>query len=378
MAIIVNTNTVSRLSWRRAIASGMALALFLGMFFIGRVLAAGPIETNIFSVQGVEVDVTDSDAATAKTKAIVEVQAKAFHRLIDELGNARMVEKTVATEPQEIAEYLKSLSIEEELVSPGRYAGRFTVRFLPDKMAKLFGAYGVKVQSQQAAATLVIPVWLDNGNLQVWQDNLWRKAWLELNATKASVPIIVALGDQEDERLVSAQDIETNNQVKLEAIRRRYDVSNLLIARAEPVSTSAIKVRIEGQSPIGMVRILKDYESDDGTIDGAARFAARRFADVMESKFKSDAQALAASKGNAAANAITVAVPFTSPSQWNGIRSRILSTPGIKRIDVSSLDGDGAVIRLFFVGDLADITLSFQSTGLGFSQSGATWMIEGL
>ncbi len=354
--------------------AALALTLFTS---VGVTLAAGPVETSVFAVQGVEVDVTDVDATTAKNKAIVDVQLKAFHLLIDQYGNADMVEKTVAAEPGEIMAYLKSLSIEEERVSPGRYAGKFTVRFLPSKMGKLFASYGIKLQSDQAPATLVIPVWKENGALKLWEDNHWRAAWKELAAAQGPVPIIVALGDAEDERTLTHIDVAASDAVKLEAMRRRYDVSSVLLAIAEPEGATDLRVRIEGESPIGTVRIDKIYASDDGSRPGASRVAAKRFVDVMTNKYTADAKALAAKKGKSSSQ-ISVVVPFTSPSQWNGIRSRILATPGVKGVDVTSLDGEGAVINLRYGGELADISASFQNAGLRFSQTGNGWMIEAL
>jgi Uncharacterized protein conserved in bacteria (DUF2066) len=352
-------------------------ALTLAILAVSKAWAAGPVETSVFAVQGVEVDVTDVDAATAKNKAIVDVQLKAFHQLIEQYGNADMVERTVATEPKEIMEFLKSLSIEEERFSPGRYAGKFTVRFLPSKMGKLFATYGIKLQTDQAPATLVIPVWKENDTIKLWEDNHWREAWKALAAAQGSVPIIVALGDAEDERTLTASDVVANDPLKLEAMRRRYDVSSVLLAMAEPEGTSDLKVKIEGQSPIGSVRIDKIYNSEDGTQAGASRVAAQRFVDVMTKKYTADARALAAKKGSTS-SAITVAVPFTSPSQWNGIRSRILATPGVRAVDVTSLDADGAVISLRYTGELADITGSLQTAGLRISQTGDSWKIEAL
>ncbi len=47
------------------------LFCLLGASLAARVAtAAGPVETSIFAVQGVDVDVTDKDAATAKDKAL--------------------------------------------------------------------------------------------------------------------------------------------------------------------------------------------------------------------------------------------------------------------------------------------------------------------
>jgi hypothetical protein len=111
--------------------------------------------------------------------------------------------------------------------------------------------------------------------------------------------------------------------------------------------------------------------------------AATRFHAVMIDKFKSDKDRLAAQaqaqQDDLAANAshsIPVSVPFTSPSEWNGIRSRILATPGVIGVDVSTLAGNGAVVRLMYVGDLEVTQSSMQAAGLQMTQIGGTWVIQ--
>ena len=55
-----------------------------------------------------------------------------------------------------------------------------------------------------------------------------------------------------------------------------------------------------------------------------------------------------------------VAVPFSGIHQWNGIRARLLSTPGVIGVDVSTIAENGAVIRLAYtqiVQNLAAISV---------------------
>jgi Uncharacterized protein conserved in bacteria (DUF2066) len=283
------------------------------------------------------------------------------------------VTSLAAIEPKDVAPYLKSLSIEEESVAPGRYIGKFTVRFLPNKMGPLFAKFGVKIDSKQSPAILVLPAWSANGAVTLWDDNPWQKAWRSLNATQARVPIIVALGDAEDAKIITPADVVANDAVKLEALRRRYDVAGVLVAYAEPALTGGVNVKISGQSPIGQVKIEKTYTSDDGTVDGAAAAAARRFQELMTAKFDSDEAKFAGNKQTV--SYLPVAVPFSSPSQWNGIRSRMLSTPGVRGVDVTSLAADGAVIKLGYSGDVQSLVDAFQLSGLQFTQIGESWSI---
>lgn len=345
----------------------------------GTAMAAGPIETSVFSVQGVEVDVTDANAAAAKDKALVEVQLKAFATLAENLGSPDFAAEMAKLEAKDVVPMLKSLSIEEEKISPGHYEGKFTVRFLPEKVKPLFQRYGIDLPKAQGPAMLVIPVWSDGkSNTVLWEDNPWRKAWTELNAQQAQIPIIVPLGDQDDTTTLSPQEALNNDPVKLEAMRRRYDVKTLLVAFAEPAEGGGVHARMVGQSPLGKITFDKIYIADTGTEQDSALLAVQRFHKVMVDKYKSDIAKADVQQANAGPQSVPVAIPFEGPSQWNGLRARILATPGVVGVDITSLDGQGAAARLMYTGGIEDMKSSFQSTGLQLSRSGGIWVIEAL
>ena len=187
--------TLFRILRNRAAAAVLAGALAV-LAGLGPAAAAGPVETNIFAVQGVDVDVTSTDASAAKNQALMDVQVKAFFQLVERLGTPELsAELQAKLTPQDIAPYLRSLSIETETSAPGRYIGRFTVRFLPQKMQELFSNYGIRVPTQQADPILVLPVLRDPGGNMLWEDNPWRRAWIDLKGEQGIVPIIVPLGD---------------------------------------------------------------------------------------------------------------------------------------------------------------------------------------
>ncbi len=335
------------------------------------------METSVFAVQGVEVDVTDTDASTAKNKALVAVQVKAFRELARRIGSAEIEEIVDAMEEKQILPFLRSLSIEQESISPGRYQGKLTVRFLPDKIKSLYVQYGVRVVSQQGPSFLVLPVWKSATGPQLWEDNLWRRAWINLRAEQSLVPVIVPLGDLDDSEIISAQDILSEDAVKLEAIRRRYDVTAVLVAYAEPAENGSVHATMHGTTPLGKMTFDKVYTAEDGTQDSAAQLATTRFHAVMVEKYRSGAGE-AEAKAKADANkrqSMSVAVPFAGPSEWNRLRSRILSTPGVVGLDVSSLDGDGAVVRLVVSGGLESLEGKFRSSGLQLSRAGGAWVI---
>jgi Uncharacterized protein conserved in bacteria (DUF2066) len=344
--------------------------------------AAGPVETSVFAVQGVAVDVTDTNAAIAKQKALIAAQMKAIVVLAEKLGNAGVGIELAKLTEKEVVPLLKSLSIEQEKISPGRYEGILTVRFLPEKIRPIFNRYGIEMPASQGQAMLVLPVWSPAAGAPatLWDDNPWRKAWLSLDAQQAQIPIIIPLGDADDAAILTALDAINNDPVKLEALRRRYDVKTLLVAFAEPAEGGGIHARMIGKSPLGKMTFDKIYTADSGTDTDSAILAAQRFHQVMLDKHKSDqvkvAAATAEKQAAAGPQTVMITIAFDSPTQWNGLRAKVLAAPGVLALNLSSLDVGGAAAKLTFSGVIDDMVGNFQAVGLQFSHASGAWVIQ--
>jgi hypothetical protein len=343
--------------------------------------AAGIIETSVFAVPGVAVDVTAPDATSAKNQALIDAQMKAFVQLAERLGTPELAQEVSRFDTKQVLTYLKSLSIEEELISPGRYQGKLTVRFLPEKIRTLYRDYGVKVSAEQGPSFLILPVWTADGVQVLWGDTPWQRAFKSLNAQQSAIPLFVPLGDAEDRSTLSVTDVINDDKVKLEAIRRRYDAAVVVIAYGE-AAEGGVRGRLFGDSPLGRLNFDKVYIAETGTIDDSAALAAQRFHGVMLEKWRSGGYQVATeSDGDGAGeqgNVLSVSVPFAGPSEWNGLRSRILATPGILGLDVSTLGGDGAVVNLSYAGTLEEMQSSFQDTGLQLARNGGIWVVTQL
>ncbi len=343
-------------------------------------MAGGPIETNIFAVQGVAVDVTSTDAAFAKNQALMDVQVKAFNELVRRLGTPELAASVAEKfKPQDIAPYLRSLSIEQETSAPGRYIGRFTVRFLPQKMLKFFQDYGIRVPTQQSDPVLVLPVFRGPDGNRLWEDNPWRKAWIDLKGEQGLVPIIVPLGDLEDTETLSVDDALKGDAIRLEALRKRYGAPNLLVAQAQPTEDGGLHVYIEGETKLGTVKVNKIYKAQEGGVDSADDAAVRAFQAMIFKTYKEQADKMAADEAVRSANSsqsLAVSVPFTSPREWNAIRSRILTTPNVIGVDLSSLSAEGAVIKLMFTHTVEELQGNMQAAGLNLANTGSSWIIQ--
>lgn len=326
------------------------------------------------------MDEQDVSAKAAKDKALLEVQQVALSKLGQNLGGDDVAVALAKLDRKDVLPLLKSLSIEEETIGPGHYVGKFTVRFLPDRLKPLLSNYGVKLPDEQGPPMMIVPVWVDdNGQTQLWGENPWRSAWVSLNAAQAQIPIIIPLGDAEDQAIMGPQDIAANNILKLEALRRRYDVKTMLLATAQPSPGGGVHAHVVGDSALGKVTIDKIYTADSKLLPESATMAAQRFQQLITDKFRSDQAKVAAAKAAAAGPLqLAVAVPFGGPSEWNGLRARILATPGVVGLDVTSLDAGGAAAKLLYSSSVDDLNNSFKAAGLKLVRNGAGWLVSPL
>ncbi len=328
----------------------------------------------VFRVTGVSVDATDRDAASAKMKAISEAQVKAFGILVDRIAEEGADAKLKDLPPGQIGRMLASLSIEEERTGPGRYIGKLTINFLPDKVRETLARAGVAFTEKQAPRIVVLPVWSTSGGATAWDDNPWRRAWQDLKAENAVVPIMVPLGDLNDSEAVSVEQALAGEADKLEALRLRYQGEAVLVAIAEPAGENAIHARMQGDTPLGRVIFDKTYTVQSGGVAAAAQNAAQRFHRIMIQKWKQ--QNVSEARLDVQAASLDVAVPFSNPSEFSATRSRLMATPGVAGVDISTISGNGAIIRLNYNVPFQQLQAALQMQRMTLRQRGTAWVLQ--
>ena len=354
-------------------ATGLLVLAF--MLAIGGARAA---TDDIFTVRGVKVDVTDKDAATAKVRAIQEAQMKAFHTLLSRIADEDAWRQLSKLGPRKIGRMMSSLSIEEEHTGARRYIGRLTIRFRPARVRQALQSIGKGVITRQAPKILIVPVWRTPDGPLLWEDNPWRRAWSAMQSESALVPIVVPVGDMTDRQTLSADEALEGDEARLGALRLRYDVDSVLVAVAEPIDENGVHAVMTGDSPVGRIAFDKVYTAPGEGLDAAARLAAERFHSVMTSKWKKKVSAERAAKARAAATATTlpVIVPFRSLREWQSLRARLVTTPGVVNVDVSSLSGNGAEIVLTSRLPLESLRAALQQSRFQLLRSGPRWVLR--
>ena len=127
------------------------------------------------------------------------------------------------------------------------------------------------------------------------------------------------------------------------------------------------------------MKVNKIYQPDEAGAATAETIAVAAFQAMVVKTYREAADRLAAEEAALSANttqSLAVTVPFTSPREWNAIRSRILTTPNVTGVDLSTLNTDGALIRLVFTRTVEELQLNMQAAGLNLANNGSAWIIQ--
>ena len=114
-------------------------------------------------------------------------------------------------------------------------------------MREQFAGHGIDIVEDQSPPMVILPIWKGPEGTQVWEDNLWRKAWLDLKAEQAIVPLIVPLGDLEDTSAITPEEALALDPIRLESLMIRYGAKAILVAIAEPAADGGIHAVMTGE-----------------------------------------------------------------------------------------------------------------------------------
>ncbi len=358
--------TDTRYSWLIGLLGALIVSFALGGMQAAR--------ADLYSINGIKVDETAQDAVQAKKKALGGGQSLAFQTLMHRLTRAEDRAALPEIKPGDISRLMDSMSVEGERTSGTRYIATLNIRFRPEQIRDFLLQFNVPYADLQAPGVLLLTIWQDASKPTIWDPpNPWREAWVALNVENSITPLFMPLGDLTDISTINATDVLSGNEEKLQKIKDRYAVENVLVAVAEKQPGGAVRATIRGATSVGPVEYDNVFPGDgSGNPNTALGQAARTVLTSIEDEWK--ANNLQSGRPNG--SSMTVAVPFTSIGEWNNIRQRIASTIGIGSVSVRRLSSQGAVVDIVFSGDLGELNSQLAQSGFKLTDIGDTWVLQ--
>ncbi len=373
---------------------GRIRTVFYSFLAMGCLLSAAPAalaeETyeDVYTVEGVEVDVTAENAVKARTQALDEAQIEAYKILAGRLLGPDGAESRADPDPLTAGSIVQDFEVTNEQLSSVRYKGTFTVRFRPraaDRHFNVMGADGMQdtafaydavytpdgssVPTQHnLSKTLVLPFYQTIGGTTIWdeQRNRWMAAW---HGTQISPSLIIPMGDALDVGQIRNDQALTYNYDFLTGMMRRYGAERAVILIAAErggtptqmgLEVNSYSANLTGPAFMRTVHFKKELSESDraffsrvvrnvaADLLGAPQPAPPNIARAGQPASQTDNRtmpplgALVSYRGRAV---------FENAREWVELKKALEKASGTQSVTVKGLQPRIAEIELSFAGD---------------------------
>ncbi len=346
------------------------LAVFTALAFSA---LSNPVRAEIYLIKGVKVDAKSKTASEAKIKAMQQGQVAAFRKLINRLSSSPQAQTLLKLPAAEIGRLVRGISVTEEKTGPKRYIAELNISFQPAAVRSLMNQFSIPFSDKQADPVLILPVYIEDGRAILWDDpNPLKTAWGNIDTDAFLLPVVLPIGGIEDIQAISADEALEGNADSLAAIKERYKVSDVFVFVGEfNKAKTRLRVTLSQLSAGGEVQMDESFTGSPENVVEVAQKAAARYLSELERRWKE----VETSEPEVTGERLLVTVPFSSFREWKGIRSRIMDTEGVLRMDIRALSQRGAVVFLTYAGETFDLEDRLSQQGLLMRDMGDGWVL---
>jgi hypothetical protein len=354
----------------------LSVGLLIGLWLAGggpwpgaRVALA---QSDLFTVHDISVDATAGDAASARVAALQEGHREAMTVLVARLVPQGDILAMPEVTPDEIAQLVGDFTVDEERTSAVRYLAKLTFRFSPEAVRQFLGQRDVPFAQARGRPVLVLPVLGTGGGARLWRDpNPWRDTWNERRLDSELIPMTLPLGDLDDVGAIDARQALNGNPDRLEAVARRYDVDQVLVAQLRVSGDPAggwARVEVvarrygghEEQRPV----ILSYAQQPDEDRQGLFRRAADGLVAEIQEAWKADNLLRFAEQTR-----LMVTVPVSTLAEWLEVKRRLEDVASVVGSDLAYMTRDSVDLMITYVGSEDQLTRALARKDLMLTQS---------
>lgn len=343
------------------------------VFFFGFLLFAAPVfaSSALFTVAGIEVDVSANNALSARNQAFEQAQTKAFTVLAQRtLSDAEFAE-LVIPDSQVISTLVQDYEVTKEQLSAVRYVGTYTFRFKDKAVQRFFAQKGLSYTDVSSQPILILPFYQGYEGMALWaQGNIWMQAWARgETGADGLVPFVVPIGDLQDMHDINDDQAMSYDNGRLVEMLRRYNSKEAILAIATPDSSLVRATNpddiVYGTLKINLYRTDREQPEHVRQIFVAAKPDQSRkdFYDVAVKRVQAELRQDWKNKtivASADTKIMNVHIGFGSLQEWVRIQRALNHVYGIEHVDVKSITPRYASVALSYQGDEERLRLALQ------------------
>jgi hypothetical protein len=368
MAIIYKTFRASRTVF---------CAVFACFFLIPGLVSA---QTDLFTVEGVQVDVTADSALAARDQAFDKAQVEAFKvlagRMLSESELATFVPPDIAVVSPMVQDY----EVTSEKLSSVRYIGTYTFTFRAQAVERFLNVQGSSYTNVASAPLVILPFYQEGGRTYLWSPyNVWMRAWNRTGGSSTLVPVIVPMGDLEDVSDIGDDDVFSYNPGKLTSLLKRYDAGDAVIAVVTPggsLGKAQEEDTVNGSVTVSLYRTdrgqpehVREMVVESQSGDTYAKLLDRAVGEVQTALKQNWKEKTVVSKTpevqpQIGGNSLVARVKIASLEEWASAQKALSRVSGVSHVGLKSLSPREALVELSFRGDEAQLRSALAQAGM--------------
>lgn len=335
--------------------AGIALCALIFIF-----TAPSYAQSSLFTVKGVEVDVTAESALKAKEQAFREAQITAFKTLLSRMITDSEIALLTPGDYARVSSLIQDFEITDEKLSKVRYIGEYTFRFKEKETRDFFNASGFGFSDVRGDPILVLPLYRDDYKTVLWSyDNEWLRAWNRVGSLEGLVPTTVPIGDLADVNDLGDDDALSYTKDALRNLLERYQAGEAVIAIAMPEKplendgaidkskATPVKIQIfrtDTTTPEFVREITVTPDENDERKD-VFDDAVKQVHKALQRDWKVKTRVTMNET-----NEIVVRVPIKNIKEWADTQKAIRNVSAINAFKVRKLSSNEALIDIKFQG----------------------------
>jgi hypothetical protein len=200
-------------------------------------LASFPVQAqryaDIFSVDGIEVDVKGPTAEDARIGAFRVAAKKGWAKLWDKLVDPSYRGKAPAISDADVYRVVSSIDVSNERMSATRYIARIAIAFDPGAVRAALARGGAGFTQSRNRAMLLMPVLVDGGAATTYEPgNPWASAWAKFPLIRSSIEYMRAEGTLADTMMLNAFVARNRSPEVIQNLLTRYRSDGVVVAKA--------------------------------------------------------------------------------------------------------------------------------------------------
>ena len=338
----------------------------------------------VYTISKFRVEAVAKNAVAAKRKAISEGQRKALIFLFKRLTPYTSYSRLPRLDKRTVEALITGISVRSEKNSRVKYLATLDFSFQADGVRKLLRSYSIPILEEQSKKVVIVPVYVsdDNSKKSKISRRIWRKQWSKLDLSHTLVPLqlghVKAAVTNENMKALLEGDQGLYNGLKNDYLAT-YKAEYFILALAYPSEkTGHMAVKLIGDDSAGAFQLSRNYKLSGRTISSAALKATIFSQKVLEARWKVvNSDLLGEDLLASAPETLLVTVLYSGFKQWQKIRKKIESVPGIDSIEVGVFSARGAEISLSYPGGGERLSQQLLRYNLTLENANGSWVLKG-